>query len=326
MPKKNTASNHPPGKSQGRPARERGKRSSRSVSKTAFTWVLPLILLALALLAAVLYNRTKEKTLVTYGQLGQTYTGWLGNQMFQVASTVGIALDKGCRYDFLQGVKDKEIAKVFDIRATLSPQDLDQAVTVTERSLNFQRFEFPPGASVVSMDGYLQSPLYFAHHRNKILDAFRFKAGLLESSQSQFPEITSDGTVCLHVRRGDYTQLGHIYTQLDRTYYEEALRTFEHARTVLVFSNDAQWCQEEFGDLPYEFKYSTLPFEMDFAALSQCRKIIIANSSFSWWAAFMSRQRPEVVAPRPWYVPSGPLGYANTADMYLSDWKIIDVQ
>lgn len=317
------ASKHPPVKSQGRPTRE--KRSSRSVGKSS--WVLPLTLLAVALLAAVVaYHRTKGKTLVTYGQLGQTYTGWLGNQMFQMASTIGIALDKGCRYDFLQGVQNKEIAKVFDLRATLSPQDLDQAATVSERSLNFQRFEFPPEARVVSMDGYLQSPLYFAHHRDKILDAFRFKTGLLESALSQFPEITSADTVCLHVRRGDYTQLGHIYTQLDRSYYERALESFKDARTVLVFSNDAQWCREEFGDLPYEFRYSSLPYELDFAALSQCRKMIVANSSFSWWAAFMSRQRPDVVAPSPWYVPSGPLGYANTADMYLRDWKIVDAR
>lgn len=316
------------GKSKGRPPRGgRAARANRPFRTTLTTWVVvPTgLVLAAALLMLNLWN-TKKKPLLTYGKLGQAHTGRLGNQLFQMAATIGLAVDNGFRYDFLQTVKSIEIGRIFNLRATLVPEDLDRAATISEDSLNFQEFVLPQGAAVVSMDGYLQSPLYFAHHREEITKAFRFKEALLESALSNFPEVEREDTVCLHVRRGDYIQLRHIYTQLDLSYYSQALSEFENVSTVVVFSNEAEWCREEFGNLPYVFKFSSLPHEQDFAALSRCRKIIIANSSFSWWAAFMGHNRPHVVAPRPWYVPSGPFGYANTPDMYLDGWKVVDVR
>ena len=284
-----------------------------------------LLLIGLYTYSSVFSSKSgKDLPLVTYGALGQIHTGQLGNQMFQVASTVGIALDHGLQFDFLRAIEDIQVGKVFDLRTNLTVMDIAEAVTLEETDLNFQRFVLPRDAKVVSMGGYLQSPLYFAHHTERRRELFSIRQSLLDQALPQAPEVFDEDTACLHVRRGDYVQLRHIYTQLDRQYYSRALLSIPNIRKVVVMSNDVEWCRNEFQGLPYEIIYSSASFLHDFSLLSQCSNLVIANSSFSWWAAFLNTRVKRVIAPSPWYKRDGPLAYANTPDMYLSSWRVID--
>ena len=291
--------------------------------------------LLLLVVAVVLYSfgtlwtsiapRTRRRfPIITYAALGQVHTGQLGNQMFQLASTVGLALDHGLPFDFLRQIETIQIGQVFDIRGNLTVADVSQAIPVNEENLNHQRFILPTSGSYVSIGGYLQSPLYFAHHGEYIRRLFSIRPHLLDQALPKMPEVFDADTACLHVRRGDYVQLSHIYTQLDGNYYERALSSMPNISKVVVMSNDVEWCRNEFKGLPYEFLYSSASFLHDFTLLSQCSNIVIANSSFSWWAAFLNTRVKRVVAPVPWYKLDGPLAYANTDDMYLPEWHVIN--
>jgi hypothetical protein len=105
--------------------------------------------------------------------------------------------------------------------------------------------------------------------------------------------------VAIHVRRGDYVN-NPFYVDLTQTdYYEKAMKEFPNKK-FLVFSDDIEWCKYYFEGEEYEF----CEVENDVEAMNimaQCRGHIIANSSFSWWGAFISPYTEKVVAPKKWY-------------------------
>lgn len=135
-------------------------------------------------------------------------------------------------------------------------------------------------------DIYLQDPIYFDHHREELRKLYGT------------PTETID-YVAIHVRRGDYVN-NHFYVNLWETdYYEKAMSLFPNEK-FLIFSDDPDWCEENFIGDEYSVSYGT---ELeDFNLMSSCKAIITANSSFSWWAAYLSNCG-KVVAPsvENWY-------------------------
>ena len=103
-------------------------------------------------------------------------------------------------------------------------------------------------------------------------------------------------------------------------YYEEALKRFPNV-TVLVFSDDSDWCfnQELFDDDKFLVSQSSDP-DFDMCLMSLCKYHIIANSSFSWWGAWLSKS-DNVIAPKNWFGPS--LSQHDTSDLYLDVWEVL---
>jgi hypothetical protein len=149
--------------------------------------------------------------------------------------------------------------------------------------------------------------------------------------------------IMLHVRRGDpnlvdprgfkwsYTQCGDQHPVQPLEYYEKALAEFDDEQPVVVFSDSPEWVEEqEFfsGDRflvskPTD-KYSDgsyTPYS-DLCLMSLCSHAIIANSSMSWWGAWLiSNPNKKVIAPKMWFGPA----YAdkNTKDLYCPDWIVL---
>ncbi len=104
--------------------------------------------------------------------------------------------------------------------------------------------------------------------------------------------------VAIHVRRGDYVN-NPFYVDLSNTsYYEDAMAEFQDAK-FLVFSDDIEWCKKQsiFADCEFSEK-SELE---DMNLMASCVGHIIANSSFSWWGAYISPYTKKVIAPKRWY-------------------------
>lgn len=173
-------------------------------------------------------------------------------------------------------------------------------------------------------DGYWMSPRYFEHCRNVILREFTYPPFTTKENKMLEPLLKKDNSVTVHIRRGDYvgsSTLGGICT-LD--YYRNAIReTRKYIATpaFFVFSNDQQWCVEnlekEFGDAIVHFvshnRGSESYRDMQLMSLARCN--ILANSSFSWWGAYLNERVDNIVfCPAKWH---------NTMcadDVYVQDW------
>lgn len=137
-------------------------------------------------------------------------------------------------------------------------------------------------------DIYLQDPKYFDHHREEIRELYGI------------PTETID-YVAIHVRRGDYVN-NQFYVDLSETdYYKKAMSEFPTGTEFLVFSDEIGWCMQHLIGNNLSFWETQNELE-DFNKMSSCRGIIAANSSFSWWVAYLSNCG-KVVAPsvKNWY-------------------------
>ena len=153
-----------------------------------------------------------------------------------------------------------------------------------ERTHRFDKELFTNCPDDVDLFGYYQTEKYFKHIEDEIREDFTFKDDLLELCK---PFMTED-TISLHVRRGDYIHNpNHPVAPL--SFYEEALSKLPDL-PVLVFSDDPEWCREQdiFGDDRFAVAEGNST-DCDLCLMSMCKYHIIANSSYSWWGAWLAR-------------------------------------
>lgn len=136
-------------------------------------------------------------------------------------------------------------------------------------------------------DQYVQSESYWAEHKDRIKAHFG----------TDIPEKTD--RVAIHVRRGDYVN-NPFYIQLWETYYYEKATALFPKEKFLVFSDDIPYCKKIFGDMDCEFSEGLSEVD-DLNKMASCKSIIIANSSYSWWAAYISPYAEKIVAPKQWF-------------------------
>jgi hypothetical protein len=133
-------------------------------------------------------------------------------------------------------------------------------------------------------DIYVQDPRYFDKYKQEIRAMFGQGISLIDQ-------------VSIHVRRGDYVN-NKFYVDLSKTdYYERAMEQFPDAE-FLVFSDDIPWCKEQKLFINCEFSEGHDEVE-DMNLMASCKGHIIANSSYSWWAAYISGRK--TIAPKAWY-------------------------
>ena len=114
-----------------------------------------------------------------------------------------------------------------------------------------------------------------------------------------------ENTVSLHVRRTDYVNLQNYHPIAAIQYYKDALDLIEHDK-VVVFSDDINWCKKNFKFNNMVFIEGNSNIE-DLYLMSMCNNNVIANSSFSWWAAWLNKNEyKKIVAPKVWFGPAAP--------------------
>lgn len=136
------------------------------------------------------------------------------------------------------------------------------------------------------IDFYYQDPQFFFGHEEEIRQLFSMG----------IPKKTD--MIAIHLRRGDYVN-NPFYVDLSSTdYYERAMKEFPHEK-FLVFSDDIEYAKTYFVGNEFEFAEGTPEEDMDLMA--SCKGIIISNSSYSWWGAFLGDKNKKVIAPKVWY-------------------------
>ena len=265
--------------------------------------------------------------MISFNQLGNL--GRLGNQMFQYASLKGIAANRGfdcCIPDEnVFGVSDPNVKNCpTNIHNTFNLQTfvrLSNNRIIQESGYHFDEELFNTCDDNVDLYGYFQSEKYFKHIEKDIRSEFSFKDELVKDFKNFIEQLSPDGEVIsLHVRRGDYLNLQSFHPTPPLEYYEAALKKLPDA-PVIIFSDDADWClnQELFDSDRFLVSQDMSP-DYDMCLMSLCKYHIIANSSFSWWGAWLANSK-KVIAPKVWFGPSLP--HHDTSDLYCEGWETI---
>ena len=275
--------------------------------------------------------------MMTYSFLGNN--GKLGNQMFQYATLFAQAKERGVpfaipseiyrdQYGFkLEG--KYEILQAFpNISASLmSKQELTKINASQDGQYREPGFCYDPNISLVvpnvDLWGYFQSEKYFSKFRDGLLKEFSFEAHVDEAAVSMVDKVKKSlgcQKLCaVHLRRGDYLGLSDVHTNLDANYYNASLGHISNAFEdigFLVFSDDIEWCKKS---MPSAFAFSSGRNHLeDMKAISLCDAHIIANSSFSWWGAWLSNSEC-VIAPKKWFGPKGPSEWST---IYGEKWLV----
>lgn len=177
------------------------------------------------------------------------------------------------------------------------------------------------------LDGYWQSPKYFEIYREDLIRQFSLKSCEWETELKHIiDEMESTNSIAVHIRHGDYSIEPKWYTNLvmlDKVYYSRAIKQvieeLECPR-FYFFTDDPEWVRNEFGPL----KNSTIVSGsikctdiQELILMSKCKHQIIANSTFSWWAAWINQHNGKKI-----WAPAK--GWGNR-DIIPQGWKIVDI-
>lgn len=175
------------------------------------------------------------------------------------------------------------------------------------------------------LSGYWQSEKYFGDVASQIRDDFKFRLPLQNKNSEFANEISQVNAVSLHIRRGDYvsnkkTTATHGLCSID--YYQTAIRYIAERVPhphFFVFSDDIAWVKDNLKiDFPYQYVDHNHGPESynDMRLMSMCQHHVIANSSFSWWGAWLNPSSEKIViAPKKWFAVD-----VNTRDLYPHGW------
>ncbi len=265
--------------------------------------------------------------------------GGLGNQMFQYALYLQLkALGKEVKIDEVSGFRDDKqrdpvLYDMFGI--TYDKASAEEVIDITDSHMDFlsrvkrklfgrknneyldTTGNFDP--KVLEMDpaylnGYFQSEKYFTDKNvlEQLRREFSFEADKIltsETSWELYRQIMQTESVSIHVRRGDYLEPGTVETFggiCDTDYYKRTidymLKKHPNAE-FFVFTSDKEWCEENVSGEKFHLIDSreANPDAVDMYLMSLCRHHILANSSFSWWSAWINDDPSKtVLVPSKW--------------------------
>ena len=271
--------------------------------------------------------------------------GRLGNQMFQYASLRGIASNRG--FDWVIPPEEYSHTANYGLFETFNMTGVKKdnigfvgGGILMEDGHQFSEELFEKCPDNVSLDGFFQTEKYFKNIADEIHQDFSFKNDYLFPCL-EYIESLNSSPIFLHVRRGDAIGREEFHPILPISYYEECLKEFPDDTPCFVFTDDLEWCkrQELFSSDRFLFNESngvysyksmdgtgamsnTILPQVDLCLMSLCSGAIIANSSFSWWGAWLQNGRGKVVAPDPkkWFGTA--MTHLDTSDIIPQNWII----
>lgn len=167
--------------------------------------------------------------------------------------------------------------------------------------------------------GYWQSELYFKEEESKIRQVYSFPELKDLKNKKVLSMIEKKESVSIHIRRGDYLNVPELNGLAPIEYYKRAI-TYIRERVenpiFLIFSNDIEWCKQNFNFLENQVIYVDWNIKensyKDMQLMSLCQHNIIPNSSFSWWGAWLNKNPKKIViGPEKWFTDNSGLNYED---------------
>ena len=273
--------------------------------------------------------------------------GRLGNQMFEYAALRGIAARHSYEWCIpppdRKGIENYSLHECFKLSSDRREGIMEPCQYAQEPHFHFSEELFEKCPDNISLHGFFQSWRYFANVKDEIRKDYTFHDGILNPCKEMMEELEGQEPIMLHVRRGDpnltdprgfkwsYTQCGSMHPVQPVEYYEKALKHFRKDQPVIVFSDSTDWVKEQDFFKPDRFmisepedKYADGSFTpyADLCLMSLCSHAIIANSSMSWWGAWLQTNPDKIViAPKMWFGPD--YKDKDTKDLYCPEWILL---
>jgi len=278
--------------------------------------------------------------------------GGLGNQLFQYAAGLSLSLRHQTQLKTAVQFKNSDTSRSLGLThfnlnlIEATQEDVNQlySVSTVDRAIQAilpaqfkhvykeKHFAYQSGfeklGSNVYLKGYWQSERYFSTIVTQVKDIFTLQPHFYSNILPLIEEIKQTESVSIHVRKGDYllNPYSDYYASLESAYYTNALAALQENLPQLklyVFTDDPKWVNENLA-LPISYTLisgvQTRSMYEDFQAMLSCKYHIIANSSFSWWTAWLSaREGKKVIAPKEWF-KNGP---SDTADLIPNSWLTV---
>jgi hypothetical protein len=264
--------------------------------------------------------------------------GGLGNQLFQYAA--GLSLASFHHTDVKVDVSevnrsDKQIGtfRSFDLQQILlepiiaseaeikkvQPQGINKYIEKIKKPYQRRCYKevdfsfdehFFKAKDNIYLKGYRQSEKYFQGIKEKIRTEFQIKPSVIERVEEKAEQIRNEHSIAIHIRRGDFSNaiVREYHGVLDATYYQQAITRLKSQIgecRFYIFSDDPTWVGE---NLQFPSAIDIVSGNIsqsaieDFYLISQCKHQIIANSTFSWWAAWLNPNPDKIViAPKKWF-------------------------
>ena len=266
---------------------------------------------------------------VTFNGLGDNEKfGRLGNQLFQIAATIGVARRNHVAYVF----PSWKYSSFFQKALPQTKFRLSANKTYYEKSFTYQPIDI---YCSINLSGFFQSEKYFAHCENEVRKVFTPHPRISEQLKTRFGKLLAGRTCSVHVRRTDYLENSNFTDLASTSYYEEAIGRLDEKTRFIVFSDDISWCKRLFHGKRFIFieGKSDICDIYDLFLMARCQSHIIANSSFSWWGAWLNANPDKIViAPAQWFAgefanpamsfaPGPPhTGFHSTKDLLPENW------
>lgn len=223
--------------------------------------------------------------------------GGIGNQLFILASAMGYAEKTGRQLIFVETPgnphcnADPPISSLFPT-IPFHPDKKDKGTEIAGGIFSYTEFEHSEHP-IVCIGGYNQHPNYFPSEFTSWKDRLPADCLKIDYSNACF----------LHVRRTDYVGLPHLELNL-KSYWKQALSLFDTSIDIVVFSDDVEWAKKELPQIDatrrWIFVSEKLSAMQTLNAMSKCKQgAICANSTFSWWGAWLNKDR-RITMPVPW--------------------------
>ena len=282
-------------------------------------------------------------------------SGGLGNQMFQYALYLKLKkLGREVKFDSTSSyIRDNARPihlAVFNIQYPAATKEeliemTDSSMLLKDRirrklkgskSKEYREEGFGYDPVVLTQDpaylvGTFQSELYFQDMKEQIREAFRFDQSVMQQETLAMKDtIKSTTSVSIHVRRGDYLNAEEVYGEIcTDAYYDGAIKYMLEKypdATFYLFTNDLTWADffvnaRPFANIVVVKDNTEYTGYLDMYLMKHCKHNIIANSSFSWWAAWLNSNREKtVIAPAKW------LNSAECKDIYTDEMTLFDCE
>jgi hypothetical protein len=246
--------------------------------------------------------------------------GGLGNQMFQWAygKSLSIMYDNELFLDttyynnqLIDTPRSYELNKFPNLKHDKSNYGNKRIIQVID-NFNYKKLQYDDNYAYY-LNGFWQSEKYFLNVSDVIRNELQPDDDTLKKLKSKVQE----NSVSLHVRRTDYITSKGFHPVQTIEYYNKALETIGNYNQLLVFSDDINWCKD---NLKYDniFFVENQDSVEDLWLMSLCTHNIVANSSFSWWGAWLNKNKNKtVIAPKNWFGDSSGL---NQSDIVPDTW------
>ena len=256
--------------------------------------------------------------------------GGLGNMMFQIAATSSAAWKHrdepvfylhenwGMVHKMPHEYQDTIFRKIRRSSSPLVMWPLQEYLDHPYKELPYTKHTL--------RNGYFQSEKFFIEHEEKIHNLFAPRQFDIDHINTTYGNLLKHPCISIHIRRGDYENLEHNHPILPLSYYSKAIDTLPSCEYILVFSDDMAWCKQNLKDLPYSNKLKFVQDDdfIELYLMSMCTYNIIANSTFSWWAAWLNKaEDKQVIAPSVWFGPN--LSHVDTKDLLPEGWLILSI-